>query len=266
MTLILAIPTAQGIVLASDTQYTSGEVRTTGPKIYPLNGQCAWAGAGEIALIQRVQEAIEAASARHSLADLRDSLARMVQQSVRALLELDVLTEFVQSDPALLLSLHPGDFIFAEFNQGQPRMLHITSSGTPEWISSLFASGNGANFAYALMQKYQSAQLSLESASLLAFKVIDETIQVGAYGLDYPIDIWLIRETGLARLEEKELLLLAEATETLRQKEIRLLRQVPFQFDSTKPAKTNKDSKKAQTMGKLKKNEKAEKSAPVVGA
>jgi 20S proteasome alpha/beta subunit len=240
MTLILAIPTQHGIVLASDTQYTSGEVRTTGPKIYPLNAQCAWAGAGEIALIQRVQEAIETASTHHSLAEFRDSLARMVQQSVRALLELDVLTEFVQADPSLLLSLHPGDFIFAEFNQGQPRMLHITSSGTPEWISSMFATGNGANFAYALMQKYQNIPLSLESASLLAFKVIDETIQVGAYGLDYPIDIWLIREEGLARLEEKELLLLAEATDTLRKKEIRLLRQVPFQFESVSKSKTKK--------------------------
>ncbi|PIQ25176.1 hypothetical protein COW36_22985 [bacterium (Candidatus Blackallbacteria) CG17_big_fil_post_rev_8_21_14_2_50_48_46] len=254
MTLILAIPTTQGIVLASDTQYTSGEVRTTGPKIYPLNNQCAWAGAGEIALIQRVQEAIESAPNRHSLNELRDTLARMVQQSVRTLLDLDVLTEFVQADPSLLLSLHPGDFIFAEYHQGEPRMLHITSSGTPEWISSLFASGNGANFAYALMQKYQNTSLSLESASLLAYKVIDETIQVGAYGLDYPIDIWLIREQGLGRLEETEMLLLAEMTETLRQKEVRLLHHVPFSFTGSEKATKPKAPAKKRSAGPVKKN------------
>ena len=247
MTLILAIPTAQGIVLASDTQYTSGEVRSTGPKIYPLSAQAAWSGAGEVALIQRVEEAIDSLPHRQSLADLRDTLARMVQQSVKSLLELDVLTEFIQNDPSLLLSLHPGDFIFAEYQSGQPRMLHVTSSGTPEWISSFFAIGNGANFAYALMQKYQQTPMSLESASLLAFKVIDETIQVGSYGLDYPIDIWLIRETGLGRLEQAEMLMLAEATETLRQKEVRLLQQVPFSFVSSSEHKKSTARKKKKS-------------------
>lgn len=74
MTLILAIPTAEGIVMASDTQYTSGEVRTTGPTIYPLNAHCVWAGAGEIALIQRVQEAIASVLNRHSLTRCAASL------------------------------------------------------------------------------------------------------------------------------------------------------------------------------------------------
>lgn len=244
MTLILALPTSDGIVMASDTQYTSGEVRSSGLKIYPLNPRCAWAGAGEMALIQRVQEAISDIPTRHSLLELRDSLARIVQQSVRTLLELDVLTEFVQSDPSVLLALHPGDFIFSEFSQEEgARMLHITSSGTPEWVQGPFASGNGANFAYALMQKYQQEDLNLESAALLALKVIDETIQVGAYGLGYPIDIWLIREpdesvhreTGLARLEEKDLELLVDATETLRKKEISLLKSTAPSF--LKPSK-----------------------------
>lgn len=238
MTLILALPTRDGIVMASDTQYTSGEVRSSGLKIYPLNQHCAWAGAGEIALIQRVQEGIEGIPTQHNLEELRDTLARIVQQSVRTLLDMDVLTEFVQGDPNLLLSLHPGDFIFSEFSEGEgARMLHITSSGTPEWIAGAFASGNGANFAYALMQKYQQTELGLEAAALLAFKVIDETIQVGAYGLDYPIDIWLVRDKGLARLEQPELEMLAAATETLRTKEIRQLRSTAPSFLKSSPPK-----------------------------
>ena len=230
MTLILTIPTDGGIVMASDTQYTSGEVRSSGPKIYPLNAQCAWAGAGEVALIQRVQESISDIPARHGLNDLRDTLARAVQQAVRSLLELDVLTEFVQSDPSLLLSLHAGDFIFAEYRDESPRLLHIAANGTPEWIKGSFASGNGANFAYALMQKYQDIELSLETAALLAYRVIEETIQVGAFGIDFPIDIWLIGPTGINRLEAADFEQLALASQTLRDKEVRLLRQIQIPF------------------------------------
>ena len=106
--MILALPTAAGIVMASDTQYTSGEVRCSGPKIYTLNPNCAWAGAGEIALIQRVQEDIRDISARHGLAEVRDTLAHVVRQAVHALLELDVLTEFgEQVSPYCFRVTHP---------------------------------------------------------------------------------------------------------------------------------------------------------------
>lgn len=230
MTLILALATEQGVILASDTQYTSGEVRTSGPKIHLLSERVVWAGAGEVALIQRVQEACGELPAGHTLAQLRDTLAHSVRQAVRELLELDVLTEFVQSDPSLLLGLHPGDFIFAEYGTAGARMLHIAANGTPEWFEGFFASGNGANFAYALLQKYQQAALDLEHAALLAYRVIDETIQVGAFGLDYPIDIWLLGAAGVHRLEAADFEQLAHASERLREQEIRLLRRAALRF------------------------------------
>lgn len=243
MTLILALPTEQGIVLASDTQYTSGEVRSSGPKLYALSPQAAWAGAGEVALIQRVQEAIADLPAGHDLAQLRDTLARIVKQSVQSLLELDVLTDYLQGDPGLLLGLHPGDFIFAEYNNLQPLMLHIAANGTPEWFNSFFASGNGANFAYALLQKYQNIELTLDQAVLLAYRVIDETIQVGAYGLDYPIDIWLIDQQGLHQLDANDFETLAKASDVLRLKEIELLQSQKLHFKVAKPTHKVKHKK-----------------------
>lgn len=244
MTLIVALPTPDGIVMASDTQYTSGEIKTTGRKIYPLNLSCAWAGSGELALIQRVQEFLDNLPAQRSLIELRDHLTRSVQQSVKALLELDVLTEYVQSDPSLLLTLHPGDFIFAEFEQGQPRMLHINASATPEWIDSLFATGNGANFAYALLQKYQNVPLKLESACLLAYKVIEEAIQVGAYGLDYPIDIWVLGADGCKPLTQTQLSSLFTAAQSLRDKEIEMLTHAPFALKKKSPPNPEPKKKK----------------------
>jgi len=222
MTLILAIPTSTGIVLASDGQLTSGDVRSSGQKIWALNKCCAWGGAGELALIQRVREEIEKLTVAQPLGNLRDFLAVRIKECVTALLQLDFRTPFSQGNPAALLSLHPGDFVFAEFTD-IPKILHVTSYGTPEWIERPYATGNGAPFAYALLQKYQNVELSLDRASLLAFKVIEEAIDVGAYGLGPPIHVWQINAQGTRVLSEAEVAALTDAAKSLRDAEIKLL-------------------------------------------
>ena len=59
VTLVLAIPSNDGIVFASDGQLTSGEVRASGQKLYKLNDHCAWSASGELALIQRFSNSLE---------------------------------------------------------------------------------------------------------------------------------------------------------------------------------------------------------------
>jgi proteasome beta subunit len=222
MTLILAIPCADSVVLASDGQVTSGEVRAVGRKLFGLTSHCAWAGSGEVALIQRVSELIGATTPDQTIEQLRDGLANAIRQSVAILLQLDFRTQFFQGNPDALLSLHFGDFVFVECRT-QPKILHITSNGTPEWIDRFFATGNGANFAYALLQKYQGRGLTIAQASLLAFKVIEEAIEVGSYGLGPPIEIWHACTTGLRQVPEEEVAALQDAARQLREQEVQLL-------------------------------------------
>jgi proteasome beta subunit len=226
MTLILAIPTIDGIVLASDGQITSGEVRSSGDKIFRLNQHCAWAGAGEVALVQRVAESIGGISVDQPLVSLQDQLANAIKQCVTSLLQLDFRTQFFQGNPEALLSLHPGDFVFAEC-RSRPVILHVTSYGTPEWISRPYATGNGALFAYALLQKYQRVGLTMQQASVLALKVIEEAIEVGAYGLGLPIAVWYVNAAGTCVLDEAYLAAVADAARTLREEEIQLLVRSP---------------------------------------
>lgn len=47
MTIILAIPVKEGVLIASDGQITSGIVRTIGKKIKKLNDRCLWSASGE---------------------------------------------------------------------------------------------------------------------------------------------------------------------------------------------------------------------------
>ena len=130
MTLILAIPATDGLIVASDSQITTGEVRTPGQKIYRLNERCLWAGAGELALVQRVGEHFGALPQDAHLTNLRDQLAANIKQCVTELVQLDFRLQFLPPDPERLAQLHYADFIFAELGR-EPELLHISSLGSP---------------------------------------------------------------------------------------------------------------------------------------
>lgn len=223
MTLILAIPGKDGIVIASDGQVTYREVRWPGKKIKQLNDHCLWSAAGELALIQRVEESIQEISNKSQpLTNLRDTLSDIVRQVVTTILQKDFRTQFIQPpNPDLLLALHPGDFMFVEW-LGTPKIMHLLSNGTTEWIDRAFACGLGAPFAYALLQKYQSVEYNLQQASLLAYKVLEESIETGAWGLGYPIDIYQITSNGVENLSTEKISALADVSRGLREAEIKL--------------------------------------------
>ncbi|MDP2924430.1 MAG: hypothetical protein Q8O30_12065 [Candidatus Omnitrophota bacterium] len=225
MTLILSIPAKEGIVIASDSQVTSGQVRWQEKKIKQLNEKCLWSASGELALIQRFEEFVQQLPNRNQpLNNIRDSLSEIVKKAVTILLQQDFRTQFLQApglppNPEVLLQLHPGDFMFVEW-RGNPKILHLLANGTTEWINKPFASGSGGPFAYALLQKYQGYIYNLQKASLLAYKVLEESIEVGSWGLGPPIDIWQVSETGIKNLNEDEIAKLADASKVLREIEI----------------------------------------------
>jgi 20S proteasome alpha/beta subunit len=223
MTLILAIPASDGLVMASDGQVTTGLVRTTGKKIYRLSEQAVWAASGELALIQRIEERIGTLSTVRPLKHLRDDIGLIVKQCMDELIQLDFRSSFFSQDPDTLLKLHPADFIFAEFVE-EPVILHVTVDGVPEWVDQApFATGSGDLFAYALLRKYQGRSLTLKRASVLAYKVMEEAIAVDAYGLGPPIDLWQITQAGVTNLAEAEVTALAGEARALRDAEIQLL-------------------------------------------
>ena len=223
MTLILGLAAMDGIVLASDGQLTSGEVRSPGRKIFPLNDRILWAGAGELSLIQRLQERLTGLPLDTPLANLRDQIGEYIKECVSELLQMDFRAQFVSAEQDHLVQLHLADFIFAEFSS-KPELLHINVFGSPEWMTDRpFVAGNGDLFAYALLSKYQKQRLLLKQASLLAYKVIDEAIAVGAYGLGGPIDLWQISAAGLKNLGGAEFKTLAGQAKRLRKLEIELL-------------------------------------------
>ncbi len=159
-----------------------------------------------------------------TLANLRDQIGEYIKDCVSELLKMDFRAQFLPADQDHLVQLHLADFIFAEFFSNKPELLHINVFGSPEWMTDRpFVAGNGDLFAYALLSKYQKQCLRLKQASLLAYKVIDEAIAVGAYGLGGPIDLWQISAAGIKNLNASELKTLDGQAKRLRKLEIELL-------------------------------------------
>lgn len=224
MTLIVAQPAADGVVMGSDSQITTGPIRTKTTKIHRLNDNALWGASGEMALIQRMAERIDAATEKdQSLAAARDFLGGVAKESLEKLLAIDFRTQFSQTDPSALLDLHPGDFLFVEYRDGTCHTLHVTGAGVAEWIDGRACSGSGAEFAHALLMKYESSVLTLEQARLLVFKIIEEAIEVGSWGMGRPIDIWDVSATGVHHCTKEEIAGLEDAARVLRAAEIELL-------------------------------------------
>ena len=224
VTLIVALPVSEGVILASDGQITMGAVRTSGPKLYRLNDATAWGASGELALIQRVDERLWDFTL--GLYAGRSRLAEAIKESIAELLREDFRTPFSQGSPDVLLRLHPGDFVFAECpRDGEvSRVLHIANTGTAEWVSGhAFASGNGDLFAHALLRKYDMRELGMDEAKLLAVKTIEEVIQVGAYGLGPPIQAFELTRSHLREIPETEIQYLSDEAEIIREQERVLL-------------------------------------------
>lgn len=226
MTLIVGIRAQDGVVIGSDSQVTAGAVRYCDTKIFQLNDKAVWGASGELALVQRLVEKIDGLPQKdHPLAILRDLLTGFVKEAVESLLKLDFRTQFSAGNPESLLSLHPGDFLFAEYRPpSPPRILHIMSNGTPEWVGASFAAtGNGAVFAHALLVKYSAGKIPCDKAKLLAYKVIEEAIEVGGYGLGPPIAIWEITAGGVKQSTAEDIAALEDAAHVLREQEVSLL-------------------------------------------
>jgi hypothetical protein len=149
--------------------------------------------------------------------------AQLIKQAMQNLINLDFRTQFVGQNLDALLNLHPADFLFVEHTD-MPCILHVSIIGTSEWIEGRFAAtGNGELFAHALLQKYAGRVLTRDCAKLLAYKVIEEAIQVGAYGLGHPIDIWEVCASGKARAGESEVSALHDSARLLREREVAML-------------------------------------------
>lgn len=195
--------------MASDGQatYPTGTqpLRAPVPKIYPIHDCVLSAYSGDIGLAQKARAAL---SQGHP-----GELKNKAPQQVRKILTgraVPVLKEamdlFVR--PAVPHQPWPPmatlDSIFAFVHDGKPYLLQVDRNGVDTLIEHIafLSIGSGDIFAFADLRRRWPQPRDVARARVVAYRVIRDAIEVAAFGLGMPIDIWTLGVDG--RIENLE--------------------------------------------------------------
>jgi len=223
MTLIIALACKNGIVMASDGQATGGSaggpIRMPIQKIYRINNHVLFGASGSVGVIQKSRLIISSLSQELDkewdfdlMEKVRQSLFRIYKN------EIDRHRAFYQGTPQEDIRNAPiADVLLCNFikkgDSGQKIIWHIAPDCSDEMLDEIGygCSGNGDIFAHTLLKNYPIKDLDVEKGKLVAYRVIKEAIEIGAYGLGEPIDIWIITEKEYKQLTTEELMALEDA-------------------------------------------------------
>jgi 20S proteasome alpha/beta subunit len=197
MTLILAIRSRDGIVLASDGQATTEAAgqptRRPVRKLLRVGRRIAWGASGPIGLRQTL--ATELARSEGWLAgaiDLRAALARLVIELQRR-----ALRDFVPVGGAAPPEL---SCVFCWWGRDGPMLLTIPPSGGDHQLHDDWcAIGSGdlfAAFAMASLGRPPPESMTLEQAQVLAHRTLADAIAVAAVLLGPPIQMTVVTPTA----------------------------------------------------------------------
>lgn len=213
MTLILSIKYGDGVILASDGQATGicsgGPIRQKCQKIYQISENFLIGASGTVGTIQRCRESISSLSeiiAKNGLnaivtkttpqnkeinMEARDAIRDQISHINKR--EIERQKEFYGEvrEPPL------ADIILSFYNSKEDkfRIWHVGPDGGEEFLDELGygCSGIGDTFAHAYLSNFYREGLSEEQAKLMSYRVIKEAIEIGAYGLGEPIDLWILK-------------------------------------------------------------------------
>jgi len=87
-------------------------------------------------------------------------------------------------------------------------------------------SGSGDIFAHTLLKHYKVREFEVKQGALVAYRVIRDAIDVGAFGLGEPIDIWIMDGQSIRQMSPDEMLALRDAYSTWMEAELETFRKL----------------------------------------
>lgn len=233
MTLVIALNCKDGIVMASDGQATGystgGPIRYRIQKIFKLADCVLFSASGSVGVIQKSKEIVQRYVQQLSSSGLVNEIKEIIRQQLFQLMksELDRHKAFHgKSEGAPLADI----LICIKDQDGNCKIWHISPDCADELLEEFGygCSGIGDTFAYTLLKNYYFSDINIEIGKLVAYRVIRETIEIGAFGLGEPIDIWTLnKENGeVKQLTKEEIMALHDAYLTWRSMEQEVFKKI----------------------------------------
>lgn len=225
MTLILALACAEGIVVAADRQATFASAgqptRVTEDKLWQLGDAPVVVGfSGVVGIAQNINAALDKPPKKYQKQSIVKSRGEFNKRISKVLK--DAQRHFVRIDPKA--GEPECDTLIAGYTEGEPWILEINRNGIAEQHEhrGFHAIGSGevfARFACAFMYEKEVRNLGLFPAQALAYRTIATAIDVAAWGLGGPIQMWVVDSKDVCRMDERQLQAVRDAVELWKKNE-----------------------------------------------
>jgi 20S proteasome alpha/beta subunit len=220
MTLVVALACKDGVVLASESQATFSiapnvYARREAIKIKPLGNDKLWGASGAEALVQKVEQDFSILEELHVNFSFSDTSALTAFRDTHTQIAGDAIRRHSQTLGQLNAPPPTVSLIIVGYENSQPKIWLIAENSIDMFCEQqgCQAIGGGIAFAVPMLGQYTFSEYGIEAGSLIAYKVLTESIAVSAFGIGGPINIWTINENGPHQLNESELDRLAGAYE-----------------------------------------------------
>lgn len=218
MTLVIALNCKDGIVMASDGQATGGSsggpIRHRIQKIFKLTDNVIFGASGSVGTIQRSREIVQQFAQQLGTTGLDTGTKEQIRQQLFQIMknELERHKSFHGKPEGAPLA---DTLICVRHQDSNCRIWHIAPDCADEFLDELGygCSGIGDTFAHTLLKIYYSSDLDTERGKLVAYRVIKEAIEIGAFGLGEPIDIWVMNKSDgkIKQLTKEEIMALGDS-------------------------------------------------------
>jgi proteasome beta subunit len=210
VTVILALRCAEGLVIASDSQGTSmlpggTPVKLETAKVTKLGKHILWAGTGAEGCSQRVEAALTPHASKYGVTQEKAKTATAIHQAANEV-QRKSMQAFVKYQPSVGPETWGG--IFCGWAKDGSWIAEMDPNGGWQFHDPFAATGSGYAFAHvaiASVRHYDPPTQHLEAAKVIAYRAIETTCDVSAFGVGLPVQLGVVLPTGAKLVTSSEL-------------------------------------------------------------
>jgi 20S proteasome alpha/beta subunit len=220
VTLVVGLSCEEGIVLASDSQVSSGTTRSYGQKLWAVQE------AGVVFGLSGAESTMQLLCEELLAITFSESTLRSVRRTLGQLASAILDSEYARVRNTVGIhdwkAMPVAGIVMGVFADNRPRLLITDEYGTVSEQRGFVAAGTGAPFgqhAATVFRVIRAKHLSLHQTKMLAFRVVQDAIEIAGptVGLNGPIQMATLSLSGgniVASLLDNDDLAIAEAVQS----------------------------------------------------